>query len=140
MLFVALLEGVALPVNFGIRNRTADPGIHDHTADPRRDSKIRRKFGIRNCNPESHHAPHANSFVLRSCRNKHTHTHTHRIGFICSWLETCVCVYYCRTYDKAVRGGGGRRVEDMCYERRRAKACVDESAHHALGPLRNPVV
>jgi hypothetical protein len=28
-----------------------------------------------------------------------------------------VCVYYCRTYYKAVRGGG-RRVEDMCYERR----------------------
>ena len=27
---------------------------------------------------------------------------------------------------------GGRRVEDMCYERRRAEACVDESAHHAL--------
>ncbi len=30
------------------------------------------------------------------------------------------CVYYCRTYYKAVRGGGRRRVEDMCYERRRA--------------------
>ena len=29
------------------------------------------------------------------------------------------------------RGGSGI-VEDMCYERRRAKACVDESAHHAL--------
>ena len=43
-----------------------------------------------------------------------------------------VCVYYCRTYYKAVRGGGRRRVEDMCYERRRAEACVDESAHHAL--------
>ena len=28
---------------------------------------------------------------------------------------------------------GGRRVEDMCYERRRAEAWVDESAHHALG-------
>jgi hypothetical protein len=23
----------------------------------------------------------------------------------------------------------------MCYERRRAEACVDESAHHALGPV-----
>jgi hypothetical protein len=23
-------------------------------------------------------------------------------------------------------------VEDMCYERRQAEACVDESAHHAL--------
>ena len=49
------------------------------------------------------------------------------IQVICS-----VCVYYCRTYYKAVRGGGRRRVEDMCYERRRAEACVDESAHHAL--------
>ena len=33
--------------------------------------------------------------------------------------EACVdvCVYYCRTYYKAVRGGGRRRVdsEDMCY-------------------------
>ena len=44
----------------------------------------------------------------------------------------------------------------MCYERRRAEACVDESAHHALanaggreivgkkegelGPVRNPVL
>ena len=27
---------------------------------------------------------------------------------------------------------GVRIVEDMCYERRRAEACVDESAHHAL--------
>jgi len=51
-----------------------------------------------------------------------------------------VCVYYCRTYYKAVRGGGRRRVEDMCYERRRAEACVDESAHHALGPVSNPVL
>ncbi len=47
-----------------------------------------------------------------------------------------MCVYYCRTYYKAVRGGGGgRRVEDMRYERRRAEACVDESAHHALANL-----
>jgi hypothetical protein len=37
-----------------------------------------------------------------------------------------VCVfYYCRTYYKAVRVGGGRIVEDMCYERRQAEACVD---------------
>jgi hypothetical protein len=45
----------------------------------------------------------------------------------------CVCVYYCRTYYKAVRGGGRRRVDDMCYDRRRAKACV-------VGPVRNPVL
>jgi len=34
----------------------------------------------------------------------------------------------------------GRRVEDVCYERGRAEACVDESAHHPLGPVRNPVL
>ena len=28
---------------------------------------------------------------------------------------------------------GGRRVEDMCYERRRAEACVDESAQTGGG-------
>ena len=41
-----------------------------------------------------------------------------------------VCVYYCSTYYKAVRveGGSGGHV----YERRRAEACVDEAAHHAL--------
>jgi hypothetical protein len=32
---------------------------------------------------------------------------------------------------KLFAGGGRRRVEDMCYDRRRAEACVDESAHHA---------
>jgi hypothetical protein len=46
-------------------------------------------------------------------------------------------------------------VDDMCYDRRRAEACVDESARHALanaggreivgkkegvGPVRNPVL
>ena len=35
-----------------------------------------------------------------------------------------VCVYYCRGrtsgYYKADRGGGRRRVDDMCYDRRRA--------------------
>jgi hypothetical protein len=40
-----------------------------------------------------------------------------------------VCVYYCRTYYKAIRVG---IVGDMCYERRRAEACVDKSARHAL--------
>jgi hypothetical protein len=37
----------------------------------------------------------------------------------------CVCVYYCRTYYKAVYMWGGGIWEDMCYERRRAEACVD---------------
>ena len=37
-----------------------------------------------------------------------------------------VCVYYYRTYYKAVRGGeGGWRVEDMCYERLQAKTSVN---------------
>jgi hypothetical protein len=36
----------------------------------------------------------------------------------------CVC-YYCSTYYKTVRVGGRRIVEDMCYEIRRAEACVD---------------
>ena len=42
--------------------------------------------------------------------------------------QQLVCVYYCRTCDKAVCGGGG----GMCYEVRRAESCVEESAHHAL--------
>jgi len=46
---------------------------------------------------------------------------------VAAWETSRVCVYYCRTYYKAVRGGGRRRVEDMRYERRRAEACVDES-------------
>jgi hypothetical protein len=37
----------------------------------------------------------------------------------------CVCVYYCRTKYKAVCVGGEGIWEDMCYERRRAEACVD---------------
>ena len=42
-----------------------------------------------------------------------------------------VVVYYCRTYVKAVRGGGVKRG-DVCYGMLRAAACVDESDHHAL--------
>jgi len=36
------------------------------------------------------------------------------------------------TFDKAVCGGGRGTVKDMCYEVRRAEACVDQCAHHAL--------
>jgi hypothetical protein len=40
--------------------------------------------------------------------------------------QLVVCVYYCSTYYKDVRvGGGGGTMEDMCYERLRAEACVD---------------
>jgi hypothetical protein len=38
--------------------------------------------------------------------------------------KVCVCVYYCSTYYKAVRVGGAGTMEDMCYERLRAEACV----------------
>jgi hypothetical protein len=43
-----------------------------------------------------------------------------------------VCVYYCRTYYKAVCVGVRGTVKDQCYEVRRAEACVDWCAHHAL--------
>jgi ankyrin repeat protein len=45
--------------------------------------------------------------------------------------EVCVCLLLQDLLQSCSRGGR-RRVEDMCYERRRAEACVDESAHHAL--------
>jgi hypothetical protein len=51
-----------------------------------------------------------------------------------------VMIAPCRQLGAGCSRGGRRRVEDMCYERRRAEACVDESAHHALGPVRNPVL
>ncbi len=43
----------------------------------------------------------------------------------CVFISTYVCVYYCSTYYKAVREGGGGGMEDMCYERLRAKAGVN---------------
>jgi hypothetical protein len=42
------------------------------------------------------------------------------------------CVCFITAGPTKLFAWGGRRVEDMCYERRRAEACVDESAHHAL--------
>jgi hypothetical protein len=47
-------------------------------------------------------------------------------GVRCAELTVCVCVcvYDCRTYYKAVCGGGRGTVKDMCYEARRAEACV----------------
>ena len=46
------------------------------------------------------------------------------------WIEPktpgwAVCVYYCSTYYKAFREGRGGGMEDMCYERLRAKAYVN---------------
>jgi hypothetical protein len=50
-----------------------------------------------------------------------------------SWRgRTGVCVLLLQDLLQSCSRGGRRRVEDMCYERRRAEACVDESAHHAL--------
>jgi hypothetical protein len=49
--------------------------------------------------------------------------------------EVCgvgVCVLLLQDLLQSCARWGRRRVEDMCYERRRAEACVDESAHHAL--------
>jgi hypothetical protein len=43
-----------------------------------------------------------------------------------------VCVLLLQDLLQSCSSGGRRRVEDRCYERRRAEACVDESAHHAL--------
>ena len=52
-------------------------------------------------------------------------------------IQIClfVCVLLLQDLLQSCARGGRRRVEDMCYERRRAEACVDESAHHALVPL-----
>ena len=58
-------------------------------------------------------------------------------GTLAHWQ---VCVLLLQDLLQSCSRGGGRRVEDMFYERRRAEACVDESAHHALGPVRNPVL
>jgi hypothetical protein len=44
----------------------------------------------------------------------------------------CARFYLLQDLLQSCARGGGRRVEDMSYERRRAEACVDESAHHAL--------
>ena len=46
-----------------------------------------------------------------------------------------VCVLLLQDLLQSCARGGRRRVEDMCYERRRAEACVDESAHHALNSV-----
>jgi hypothetical protein len=51
------------------------------------------------------------------------------LGINSKW---CVCVLLLQDLLQSCARGGRRRVEDMCYERRRAEACVDESAHHAL--------
>ena len=43
----------------------------------------------------------------------------------------CVCVFITAVpIIRLFAWGGG--LEDMCYERRRAEAWVDQSAHHAL--------
>ena len=73
------------------------------------------------CNPES----------IQSCLHygrSYLRPIPHRVC-----LLLCVCVFITAgPITKLFAGGGRRRVEDMCYERRRSEACVDESAHHAL--------
>jgi len=49
-----------------------------------------------------------------------------------NFCQVCVCDLLLQDLLQSCSRGGRRRVEDMCYERRRAEACVDESAHHAL--------
>jgi hypothetical protein len=44
---------------------------------------------------------------------------------MCYERQLVVCVYYCSTYYKAVREGGGGGMEDMCYERLRAETDVN---------------
>jgi hypothetical protein len=39
------------------------------------------------------------------------------------WEGVCLLLQY--QLQSCSRGGGGGKVEDMCYERRRAEACVD---------------
>jgi len=67
------------------------------------------------------------------CRNGDAQNLAQTLKFVASHEEvlsltdhTRQCVfYYCRTYYKTVRVGEGGIEEDMCYERRRAEACVD---------------
>ena len=50
------------------------------------------------------------------------------------WLQETiqgVCVFITAGPITKLFAWGRRRVEDKCYERRQAEACVDESAHHA---------
>ena len=58
-------------------------------------------------------------------RSKAAQTGTAECGVL------CVCFITAGPITKLF-AWGGRRVENMCYERRRAEACVGESAHHAL--------
>jgi hypothetical protein len=44
----------------------------------------------------------------------------------------CVCVFITAGPSTKLFACGGGILEDMCYKRRRAEACVDKSAHHAL--------
>jgi hypothetical protein len=45
--------------------------------------------------------------------------------------QECCCLLLQYLIQSCARGGR-RIVEDMCYEIRRAEACVDLSAHHTL--------
>jgi hypothetical protein len=46
-------------------------------------------------------------------------------------MRYTVCVFITAGPSTKLFTWGAGGYEDMCYERRRAEACVDESAHHA---------
>jgi hypothetical protein len=80
--------------------------------------------------PEGRQAiPRFASGTLLKQRRLHINKETHGgSGDITARVDCGVLVYNCRTYYKAVRvgrGGEPLRVEDMCYEIRRAEACAD---------------
>jgi hypothetical protein len=41
------------------------------------------------------------------------------------FIKACVCLLLQDLVQSCLNGGGGGIWEDMCYERRRAEACVD---------------
>jgi len=81
--------------------------------------------------PPTTHPKYCDPIYTHSHSRTSTHSHTHTL--VCRSVVRCwVCVLLLQDLLQSCARGGRRRVEDMCYERRRAEACVDESAHHAL--------
>ncbi len=103
-----------------------------------------RLVGSRSTCPPLSPFPDANSFMIGTAAIN-THIPPARAALLPRHALTyrvtqTVCVLLLQDLLQSCSRGGRRRVDDMCYERRRAEACVDESAHHALGPVRNPVL
>ena len=70
-------------------------------------------------------------FVLKTYMSRYSTLTSSRASYPGFKPELGVCVLLLQDLLQSCARGGRRRVEDMCYERRRAEACVDESAHHA---------